>query len=55
MNGTRSLRYTSRPAADAGAWQRQLRSALAQALHLDDLVSLGAGIPLEEEPAVLET
>lgn len=49
----RSMRYTSRPQADAAAWQLDVRARLWSLLKLDDMVGKGAAIALN--PAQLSS
>ena len=49
----RSMQYTSRPQADAAAWQQEVRARLWPLLKLDDLVAKGAAIALH--PALLSS
>jgi dienelactone hydrolase len=46
MKPLRRLRYTSRPAAAATAWQGELRARLFQLLKLDDLLACRGGMAL---------
>ncbi len=43
----RSMKYTSRPQADAAAWQQAVRARLWPLLRLDDLVAKGAAMALD--------
>lgn len=43
----RSMKYTSRSAADAEAWQQDLRARLFRAMKIDDLVAREAEIALD--------
>lgn len=45
----RSMKYTSRSADDAGAWQEEVRGRLFQLLKMDDLVAARGSIPFEPE------
>ncbi|MCU0983288.1 MAG: acetylxylan esterase [Pirellulaceae bacterium] len=47
----RTMKYTSRPQADAAAWQQEVRARLWPLLKLDDLAGKGAAIALH--PALL--
>ena len=42
----RTMRYTSRPAEQARAWQRDVRAKLAALLRIDDLLQNKSNIPL---------
>jgi len=46
----RSMKYTSRPQADAAAWQQEVRARLWPLLKLEDLVADGAAIALHPVP-----
>ena len=48
-NAGRTMKYSSRSAADAVIWQKELRSELASLLKIDDLLASKQSIPLNPE------
>ena len=45
--GLRTMRYTSRPASQALAWQIELRGKLSRLMKIDDLLNSGSTISFD--------